>query len=104
VPESIAPLARTPMFDAERGDGNLAGNRCYRLCFFPTQFADVGEPLPTQQITCPRSCDHFGRTIKVMKRAHVEVIEMRMGKKHNFDFGLGHERSAPGQSSAWARE
>ena len=37
----IALLPRAPMFYAERDDVDLAGERCYRLSFFPTQFARV---------------------------------------------------------------
>ena len=55
--------------------------------FFPTQFAHVAEPLPTQQIACPLGRDHRGRTIKSMERAHVEMIEVRVGKKHDVDLG-----------------
>src|SRR5580692_2236845 len=57
------------MFYAERDDVDLAGERCYRLYFFPTQFAHVAEPCPTKQITCPPGRDHCGRTIKSMERA-----------------------------------
>ena len=32
----VALLPRAPMFDAERGDVDLAGESCYRLSFFPT--------------------------------------------------------------------
>src|SRR6202023_1818068 len=49
----VALLPRAPMFDAERGDVDLAGGRCYRLYFFPTQFTHVAEPCPTKQISCP---------------------------------------------------
>src|SRR5580700_6094613 len=34
----VALLPRAPMFDAERGDVDLAGESCYRFYFFPTQF------------------------------------------------------------------
>jgi hypothetical protein len=57
------------------------------LSFFPTQFAHVAEPLPTKEITCLLRSDHRGRTIKSMERAHVEMIEVRVGKKHNVDLG-----------------
>jgi hypothetical protein len=83
----IAPLPRAPMFDAECDDVDLAGGRCYRLYFVPTQFAHVAEPCPTKQITCPQCRDHRGRTIKSMERAHVEMIEVRVGKKHDVDLG-----------------
>src|SRR3984893_16769314 len=33
----IAPRPRAPMFDPERDDVDLAGESCYRFCFFPTQ-------------------------------------------------------------------
>ena len=32
--------------------------------------------------------DHRGRTMKSMERAHVEMIEVRVGKKHDVDFGV----------------
>jgi hypothetical protein len=66
------------MFDTERGDIDLAGERYYRLNFLPMEFAHVAEPRPTEQITCPLRGDHRGRTIKSMERAHVEMIEMRV--------------------------
>ena len=84
---AVAPQPRAPMFYAERGDVDLAGGSYYRLSFFPTQFAHVAEPLPTKQITCLLRSDHRGRTIKSMERAHVEMIEVRVGKKHNVDLG-----------------
>ena len=31
--------------------------------------------------------DHQGRTMKSMERAHVEMIEVRVGKKHDVDLG-----------------
>src|SRR3984893_16077887 len=68
----VAPLPCAPMFYAERDDVDLAGESCYRLYFFPTQFAHVAEARPTKQITCPPGRDHRGRTIKSMERAHVE--------------------------------
>ena len=87
TPIGVAPLPRAPMFYPERDDVDLAGERCYRLYFFPTQFAHVAEPLATKQITCPPSRDHRGRTMKSMERAHVEMIEVRVGKKHDVDLG-----------------
>ena len=50
---SITPLARAPMFYTERGDVDLARERCYRLTFLPMQFAHFVEALPTQQIAGP---------------------------------------------------
>ena len=47
----------------------------------------VAEPRPTKQITCPLGRDHRGRTMKSMERAHVEMIEVRVGKKHDVDLG-----------------
>ena len=73
------------MFDPARGDVDLAGRGCYRLYFVPTQFARVAEPRPTKQITCPMGRDHPSRTMKSMERAHVEMIEVRVGKKHDVD-------------------
>ena len=35
----------------------------------------------------PLRGDHRGRTIKSMGRAHVEMIEMRVGKKHDVNLG-----------------
>ena len=84
---SVALLPRAPMFYPERGDVDLAGESCYGLYFFPTQFAHVAEPCPTKQITCPMGRDHRGRTIKLMERAHVEMIEVRVGQKHDVDLG-----------------
>ena len=31
--------------------------------------------------------DHRGRTVKLMERAHVEMIEVRVGKKQDVDLG-----------------
>ena len=31
--------------------------------------------------------DHPSRTMKSMERAHVEMIEVRVGKKHDIDLG-----------------
>lgn len=75
------------MFDAERGDVDVAGESRYTLRFFPMQFAHIVEPLPTKQITCPRSRDHRGRTIKSIERAHIEMIEMGVRKKNDVDLG-----------------
>jgi hypothetical protein len=75
------------MFDPARGDVDLAGRGCYRLYFVPTQLARVAEPRPTKQITCPIGRDHRSRTIKAMERARVEMIEVRVGKKHDVDLG-----------------
>jgi hypothetical protein len=74
----IAPLARAPMFYAECSNVDLAGDSRYRLNLFPMQFAHVAKPLPTQQITCLPGRDQRTRTIK-SERAHVEMIEMRVG-------------------------
>src|ERR1700730_2349915 len=79
--------ARLTADNARRENVDLAGERCYRLYFFPTQFADVAEPLPTKQITCPPGRDHRGRTIKLIERANVQLIEVRVGKKHDVDLG-----------------
>jgi len=75
------------MFYPERDDVDLAGERCYRLYFFPTQFAHIAEPCPTKQITCPMGRDDGGRTTKLMERAHVEMVEVRVGKEHDVDLG-----------------
>src|SRR5580692_11593336 len=64
----VAPLPRAPMFDAERDDVDHAGERCYGLYFFPTQFSHVTEPRPTKQITCQPGRNCRGRTIKSMER------------------------------------
>ena len=83
----IAPRSRAPMFYAECCYVDLADKSCYRFSFHPTQFAHITEPLPMKQITCPMGRDHRGRTIKSMKRAHVEMIEVRVGQKHDVDLG-----------------
>ncbi len=71
------------MFYGERGDIDPAGKSCYRLNFLPMQFAHVAKALPTKQIACPGSRDHRGRTVKSMERAHVEMIEVCVGQKHD---------------------
>jgi hypothetical protein len=43
------------MFDPERGDVDLAGERCYRFSFLPMQFAHVTEALPTKQTLVRRA-------------------------------------------------
>src|ERR1700730_11011171 len=83
----VARGPRAPMFDAKRDDVDLAGKGCYGLYLFPTQFAHVAEPRPTKQIACLMGRDHRDRTMKSMERAHVEMIEVRMGQKHDVDLG-----------------
>ena len=51
------------------------------------EFAHVAKALPTKQIACQGSRDHRGRTVKAMERAHVEMVEMRVGKEHDVDLG-----------------
>ena len=95
----IAPRPRAPMFYAERDDVDVAGESFYRFHFFPTQLAHVAEPRPTKQITCPSGCDHRGGTIKSMERAHVEMIEVRAGKKHDIDLGkVANDQRGRGQA------
>ena len=40
-----------------------------------------------EQFSCPRSRNHRRRTIKLMEGSHIEMIEVRVGKKHDVDLG-----------------
>jgi hypothetical protein len=66
----IAPFPRAPISYPERDDVDLAGESCYRLYFFPTQFAHVAEP-------CPRSRSFVHpAVITVVERSNLWSVRM----------------------------
>ena len=43
--------------------------------------------------------DHRGRTMKSVERAHVEMIKVRVGKKHDVDLGeVANDQRGRGQA------
>ena len=80
------------MFYSKRDGVDLAGGSCYRLYFFPTQFAHVVELLPTEQITF---CERNVTRAQDPKNAVAERRSTKRGTPRG-SFGRNRLTAAPG--------